>query len=90
MQIIEGRVHKVLYTKCPVPASREILLDYGESYWDAWRKGGDPDDDPLMLAFLAVAAQKVGDKEAAAHFRNAFELTNRSIALQKRVADLIG
>ncbi len=43
-QIIEGRVHKLLYTKHRIQAGREILLDYGENYWDAWRKGSTDGD----------------------------------------------
>jgi hypothetical protein len=44
-QIIDGRVHKLLYTKRPIQAGREILLDYGENYWDAWRKGSTDGDE---------------------------------------------
>ena len=43
-QIIEGRVHKLLYTTRPIQAGREVLLDYGEDYWDAWRKGSTDSD----------------------------------------------
>jgi hypothetical protein len=72
-------------------ASLVLRGDYvagGDLLANAWRKGGDPDDDPLMLAYLSVAALKVGDREAADHFHRSFELTNRSIALKKRVDGL--
>ena len=72
-------------------ASLVLRGDYeagGNLLAHAWRKGGDPDDDPLMLAFLSIAAVKVGNREAAAHFREAFELTNRSITLQRKLAEL--
>jgi hypothetical protein len=72
-------------------ASLVLRGDYeagGNLLAHAWRKGGDRDDDPLMLAFLSVAAVKVGDRAAADHFREAFELTNRSVALRKTVTEL--
>jgi hypothetical protein len=56
---------------------------------EAWRKGGDRADDPLMLGFLAVAARKTGDAGASAHFMDAFEMTNRSVALGRRIAALM-
>lgn len=35
--IIEGRIHKLLYARHTIGATRELLLDYGENYWEAWR-----------------------------------------------------
>ena len=46
-------------------------------------------DDPLMLGFLAVAARKTGNREASEHFLDAFELTNRSVALGRRIGALL-
>ncbi len=51
----------------------------------AWRKNDGSADDPMMLAYLAIAARKLGEAGAAAHFREAFEQTNRSLALKQRV-----
>ncbi len=61
----------------------------GNMLAEAWRKGGDRADDPLMLGFLAVAARKTGDAGASAHFMEAFEMTNRSIALGRRINTLM-
>jgi hypothetical protein len=51
----------------------------------AWRKNDGSASDPMMLAYLTIAAHRVGDREACDHFRNAFEQTNRSATLSKRV-----
>ena len=61
----------------------------GDLLAHAWRKGGDRADDPLMLGFLAVAARKTGNREASEHFFEAFELTNRSVALGRRIGSLL-
>jgi hypothetical protein len=73
-------------------ASLVLRGDYdagGNMLAEAWRKGGDRADDPLMLGFLAVAARKTGDAGASAHFMDAFEMTNRSVALGRRIAALM-
>ena len=59
--------------------------DGGNQLEIAWRKNEGSADDPMMLAWLTIAAHKIGDPEAAAHFRDAFEQTNRSLALKQRV-----
>ena len=59
--------------------------DGGNQLEIAWRKNEGSANDPMMLAWLTIAAHRVGDLEAAAHFREAFEQTNRSLALKKRV-----
>jgi hypothetical protein len=73
-------------------ASLVLRGDYdagGNMLAHSWRKGGDRADDPLMLGFLAVAAEKTGNHAASAHFFEAFELTNRSVALGHRIATLM-
>ena len=73
-------------------ASMVLRGDYdagGNLLAHAWRKGSDRADDPLMLGFLAVAARKTGDREASEHFLEAFDATNRSLALGRRVASLM-
>lgn len=59
--------------------------DGGNQLEIAWRKNEGSASDPMMLAWLTIAAHKVGDLEAAAHFREAFEQINRSLVLKQRV-----
>lgn len=59
--------------------------DGGNLIEDAWRKNDGSASDPMMLAYLTIAAHRVGASEASEHFRNAFEQTNRSSTLRKRV-----
>lgn len=59
--------------------------DGGNQLEIAWRKNDGSASDSMMLAWLTIAAHKIGDLEAASHFREAFEQTNRSLALKRRV-----
>lgn len=59
--------------------------DGGNQLEQAWRKNDGSADDPMMLAYLTIAARKLGELDAAAHFFEAFEQTNRSVALKQRV-----
>jgi hypothetical protein len=62
--------------------------DGGNQLEIAWRKNDGSADDPMMLAWLTIAAHRLGDTDAAAHFRDAFEQTNRSVALKRRVESM--
>ena len=62
--------------------------DGGNMLAHAWRKNDGTASDPMMLAYLAIAAHRIGHSEASEHFRNAFEQTNRSSTLRKRVEEL--
>ena len=59
--------------------------DGGNQLELAWRKNDGSADDPMMLAYLTIAARRLGELDAAAHFFEAFEQTNRSFALKQRV-----
>lgn len=62
--------------------------DGGNLLEQAWRRNDGSADDTMMLAFLTIAAHRVGARDSAAHFRAAFEQTNRSAALKQRVEAL--
>jgi len=62
--------------------------DGGNQLELAWRRNDGSADDPMMLAYLAIAAHKLGEPGAASHFRDAFEQTNRSVALSRIVASM--
>jgi len=62
--------------------------DGGNMLEHAWRKNDGTANDPMMLAYLTIAAHRVGHRKASDHFRDAFEQTNRSPTLRKRVEEL--
>ena len=62
----------------------------GNMLADAWRRSGGGSDDARMLAYLAIAAHRCGNQPARDHFRSAFDLTNRSLSLRRRVESMAG
>lgn len=64
---------------------RGRAADGGNILADAWRRNDGSADDAMMLAYLTIAAHRVGDREARKHFGHSFHQINRSAALGKRV-----
>lgn len=62
----------------------------GNMLADAWRDSEGGGDDAMMLAYLTIAADRVGNQPAAEHFMGAFEQINRSKSLRLRVSDVTG
>ena len=60
----------------------------GNMLAEAWRKNDPAADDSMMLAYLAIAAHRAGNSQAAAHFRESFEAVNRRARLQQLVDKL--
>jgi hypothetical protein len=55
---------------------------------DAWRKNDGSTNDAELLAYLTIAAFRLGNAAAAGHFRSSFEAVNRSRWLAERVEKL--
>ena len=62
----------------------------GNMLADAWRDSEGGGDDAIMLAYLTIAADRVGNRPAAEHFMGAFEQINTSKSLRLRVSDVTG
>jgi Tfp pilus assembly protein PilF len=62
--------------------------DGGTMLADAWRKNDANARDADILAYLTIAAFRVGDRAAAEHFRTSFAAVNRSRGLAQRVEKL--
>ena len=77
-------------TKGASLVQRGKFEDGGNLLADAWRRNDGSADDAMMLAYLAIAASRMGDASASEHFASAFRQVNRSRALQRRVAATIG
>ena len=53
---------------------------------DVWRSNNGQVPDAELLAYLTIAAHRIGDTDATQRFRSAFGQINRSARLQKLVA----
>lgn len=62
----------------------------GELLADVWRRNNGSVQDAELLAYLTIAAYKIGNLDVATEFGDAFKHCNRSIALADRVAQLTG
>lgn len=58
----------------------------GNMLADVWRSNNGQVRDAELLAYLTIAAYRIGDIDAALRFRSAFDQVNRSARLQKLVA----
>jgi hypothetical protein len=67
---------------------RGRLEDGGTLLADAWRKNDASASDADILAYLTIAAFRLGDRAATEHFRTSFAAVNRSRRLAQRVQRL--
>ena len=58
----------------------------GELLADTWRRNGGQVRDEELLAYLAIAAHRVGNRDATDRFRSAFSQINRSARLDQLVS----
>lgn len=63
--------------------------DGGRLLAHAWRSNDGSASDAEMLAYLTIAAHRLGESAAAEHFRTSFAAVNRSRQLAERVASLV-
>jgi hypothetical protein len=80
----------LLATKGAALILRGQAKEGGEMLADVWRRNNGNVLDAEVLAYLTIAAYKVGNRDASAEFGDAFMHCNRSIALANRVRQLTG
>lgn len=69
---------------------RGQIDDGGNMLADAWRNNDGSANDADILAYLAIAAHRRGDRAATTHFQTSFEQINQSRFLAERVRQLTG
>jgi hypothetical protein len=82
---IAPRSSALLATKGAALVMRGQARDGGELLADAWRSNDGSVQDAELLAYLTIAAHKIGNADARRQFEEAFEQANRSSALAQRV-----
>jgi hypothetical protein len=75
-------------TKGASLVQRGQFQEGGNMLAEAWRSNDGTADDPMMLAYLSIAARGMRDHEAQAHFLDAFAATNHSVLLQRKLESL--
>ncbi len=82
---VSPRSAELLATKGASLVLRGRIEEGGNMLADAWRRHNGTNDDAKMLAYLTIAAYRIGDRSAFNHFQHVFTQINRSNALLKRV-----
>jgi predicted Zn-dependent protease len=85
---ISPRDSGLLATKGAALVMRGQASDGGNVLADVWRSNDGSVPDAELLAYLTIAAHKIGNADAAGQFADAFKQANRSSALAQRVRQL--
>lgn len=65
---------------------RGSAAEGGEQLAETWRSNHGEIDDAELLAYLAIAAHRVGDRNASGRFRSVFDSVNKSARLRALVS----